>query len=344
MKFGNWTTIAMAAAVSATLAACSGDDGGNAGAQVPTVQAHLQTVQASEVAKHYIASGTVSSDHRIAVSSRLSGYIRAVNVKEGDRVKLGQVLVQIDPVDARQQLAQAKADLADAKADLQRFSELLKSNAVSRQQFDKTELRYKVAKSKVAQAENQLSYASISSPVDGIVVQKLLNSGDLANPGAPVLVVEDNKQLIVETDVSEQYIATLKTGDTVDLHIPAVGDSRTGEIRQVVNAANPGTHQYHVKVSLEAGSDIRPGMFAEVGFRIGTRKALLVPIKALIHRAGLVGLYVVDSKGIAHYRQVRLGESQGEEVEIASGLQAGERIAWNGEGKLVTGVRVVAGK
>jgi RND family efflux transporter MFP subunit len=343
MKLRNWSKWMVMVAAAASLAACSDEHGGN-DEQVKTVKAHVAVVQPTEVARHYIASGIVSSDHRIAVSSRISGYVRSVSVKEGQRVSRGQTLVQIDPVDARQQLAQARADLADADADLKRFSELLKQNAVSRQQFDKAELRYKVARSKVAQAKNQLSYADITSPVDGIVVQKLLNAGDLANPGSPLLVVEDNTQLIVETDVSEQYISSLQVGDTVDLHIPAIHDTRTGKIRQLVNAANPGTYQYHIKVSLDAGADIRPGMFAEVGFRIGQRQVLLVPEVALIHRAGLVGLYEVGQDGIARYRQVRLGERYGEQVEIAAGLEAGARIAWNGKGELATGVRVAAEK
>lgn len=308
-----------------------------------TVTANVETIKLREVAQHYFASGNVTSDHRISVSSRISGYIRQVAAREGERVKKGEVLVRIDPVDAKQNLAQAKADLANAKTDYDRFKELLDANAVSKQQYDKAELRYKVARSRVAQAENQLSYAEITSPVDGIVVQKLLNTGDLAGPGMPVLIVEDPTQLLVETSVSEDYIDSLHVGDVVDLHIPSVASSLNGKIRQVVNAADPGTHQFLVKVSIDGSDAIRPGMFAEVGFRIGTRQALLIPKAAVVHRSGLTGVYLLDDKNVAHYRQIRVGTTAGNDIEVVAGLANGDRIAWSVAKPLLNGMLVKKG-
>jgi len=323
------------------LAACGSDSGDQSGNHA-SVQAQVVQVRLQEVPQHYFASGSVTSDHRIAVSSRLSGYIREVAVREGMRVKKGQALVRIDPVDAKQNLAQAKADLADAEADLNRFRELLEASAVSKQQFDKAELRYKVARSRVTQAENQLSYAEITSPVDGIVVQKLMNTGDLANPGMPVLIVEDPSQLLVETNVSEEFINALHVGDAVELNIPSIPTPLTGKIRQLVDAADPATHQFLVKVSIEGSDAVRPGMFAEVGFRTGSRPALLIPQAAVLHRSGLTGIYLLDAQSISRYRQVRLGTVNGDQIEVVAGLQAGDRIAWRDDGALHGDMRVTA--
>ncbi|HXH73238.1 MAG TPA: efflux RND transporter periplasmic adaptor subunit [Mariprofundaceae bacterium] len=334
---------ALLAAVVMLLAACGSEAPNDAGTTQAAVEANIQTVKSQEVAQHYYASGNVTSDHRIAVSSRLSGYIRQIAAREGERVKKGEVLVRIDPVDAKQNLAQAKADLADAKTDFDRFKELLAANAVSKQQYDKAELRYKVALSRLAQAENQLSYAEITSPVDGIVVQKLLNTGDLAGPGMPVLIVEDPAQLLVETSVSEQYIDALHVGDAVDLHIPSAAAPLNGKIRQLVDAADPGTHQFLVKVSIDGSDAVRPGMFAEVGFRTGSRQALLIPQAAVVHRSGLTGIYLVDAKNIVHYRQIRLGTAAGNDVEVVAGLVDGDRIAWSGTEALQNGMPVRAG-
>jgi len=331
-----------AVAVIAPLAACgSGPDESSAPAPA-SVQAHVMTVKLQEVPQHYFASGTITSDHRIAVSSRVSGYIREIAAREGERVKKGESLVRIDPVDAKQNLTQAKADLADAKTDLDRFRELLAASAVSKQQFDKARLRYKVARSRVAQAENRLSYAEIVSPVDGIVVQKLSNTGDLAAPGMPILVVEDPSQLLVETNVSEEYIAALHVDDPVELNIPSVDKPLHGKIRQLVDAADPGTHQFLVKVSIDGTDGIRPGMFAEVGFRTGSRQALLIPQAAVLHRSGLTGIYMLDGSNITHYRQIRLGAASGESVEAVAGLQDGDRIAWSISEPLQNGMRVKA--
>jgi len=307
----------------------------------PPVKAHTMTLRAATLAEHYITSGVVSSDHRVAISSRLAGYIRAIAAREGDRVIKGQMLVRVDPVNARQALNQALADFADAKSDLERYRKLLAEQAVTQQQFDKVQLRYKVARSRVEQARNQLAYAEITSPVTGIVVAKRMNTGDMAAPGAPILVVEDPTQLLVETDISARAAARLAVGDAVDVVIPALDATRTGHIRQLVNAADPASHQFHVKIALDDTAGVHPGMFAEVRFRIGQRAALLIPARAIVRRAGLHGVYVADAKGVLHYRQIRPGERRGDMVEIAAGLREGDIIAW-GEG-LATGMRLSAG-
>lgn len=329
-----------ASLMAALLAACGAPESETTAVNEPhpAVQAHALRLAAETLPEHYITSGVVSSDHRVAISSRLAGYIREIAAREGDRVKKGQMLVRVDPVNARQALNQALADFADAKADLERYRKLLAEHAVSQQQFDKVRLRYKVAKSRVEQAKNQLAYAEIASPVTGIVVKKAMNTGDMAAPGAPILVVEDPTQLLVETDVSARAAAHLAVGDAVDVVIPALDAVRGGHIRQLVNAADPASHQFHVKIALDDTRGVHPGMFAEVRFRTGSRQALLIPAAAVVHRAGLTGVYVVDDQGVLHYRQIRLGERHGERVEVAAGLRAGERIAW-GEG-LATGMKL----
>lgn len=328
--------------VALLLAACSTPENETAAVSEhhPQASAQTQILRAVMLPAHTITSGVVSSDHRVAISSRIAGYIREITAREGDYVKKGSLLVRVDPVDARQALNQALADFADAKADLERYRTLLAEKAISQQRFDKARLRFKVAKSRVEQAKNQLAYAEIASPVTGIVIKKAKNAGDMAAPGAPILIIEDPAQLLVETDVSARAVANLNMGDAVDVVIPALDARRTGHIRQLVNAADPVTHQFHVKIALDDTADVHPGMFAEVRFRIGQRRALLIPAAAVVRRAGLDGVYVVDDKDILHYRQIRLGETQGETVEVVAGLHEGERIAW-GDG-LATGKRLQA--
>ncbi len=306
----------------------------------PAMDAQTLTLQASDVPVYYITSGVVSSDHRVAISSRISGYIRALLVHEGDRIKKGQILVRVDPVNARQSLAQARADLADAKSDLDRYRKLLAEQAVSKQQLDKVQLRFKVARSRVAQAENQLRYAEITSPVNGIVIHKAMSTGDMAKPGTPILTVEDPSQLLVETDVSGEAVNTLQPGNAVDISIPALYQMRTGHIRQLVNAADPLSHQFHVKISLDSTNSLRAGMFAEVKFRTGIRHAILIPADAVIHRSGLNGIYVVDKRGVIHYRQIRLGPKYADRIEVVAGLYAGDRIAWSAEHSLRTNMTI----
>jgi RND family efflux transporter MFP subunit len=297
-------------------------------------------VPASEVPIRYVTSGTVTSDHRVSISSRISGYIREMNVREGDLVKAGQILVRVDPVDAKQALIQAKADLADAEADLQRYDELLKDGAVTIQQAAKVKLRYKVAESQVEQARNQLSYAEVRSPVAGVVVEKRMSQGDLAAPGVAILTLEDPTSLLVETYVSERFVSRIHEGDRVDINIASLKQSGQGIVRQVVQATGPVSHQFLVKTALPAADEVHPGMYAETGFHVGTRQALLIPRAAVILRSGLHAVYLLNSESIAQYRLLRLGTEQGGEVEVLAGLHAGDVIAWNGNPALKSGMKV----
>lgn len=332
---------AIAAAVSAglLLAACSSDDGSD-GAPLVVAKAEVLTLKATELPVHYVTSGTVTSDHRVSISSRLSGYIRELPVREGDKVKAGDVLVRVDPVGARQDVLKAEADLADARADRDRYEELFKEAAVSKQQLDRVRLRYKVARSQLEQAKNQLSYAEVRSPVDGVVVEKRLSKGDLASPGTPILTIEDPASLLVETHVSDQFVQGVREGDEVLIEVSSLKQAFSGVVRQVVKAADAVSHQFLVKIALQARDDVHPGMYAEVGFRVKSRMGLQIPAAAVIDRSGLSGVYLIDAEDIAHYRQIRVGRMNGGMVEVLAGLNDGDTIAWNGVPALATGMKV----
>lgn len=306
-----------------------------------TISGSIVSLQAEPLNVFYSTSGIVTSDHRVAVSSRLSGYIRDIKVKEGSQVKKGDVLFRVDPVDARQQLAQAKADLDNAEIELTRFKSLLADKAVSQQQFDKVKLRYEVARSKVTQAENQLRYAVVRAPVSGIIVEKRMNVGDLASPGMPILTLEDPLHLLVETYVSEKHIAAIREGDKVELNITSINQRLQGEVRQVVQVADARSHKFLVKASLPPRKDIRPGIFVEVYFIVGQRQGLMLPETAIVHRNGLSGVYIVDDHNIAHYRLVRLGQSLNGRVEVAAGLHDGQKVVDQPSAELLTGMKVV---
>jgi len=323
-----------------SLQACSDDGDKSVAQQLVSTQAKTMTLKPVDIAAHYVTSGTVTSDHRVSISSRISGYIRKLSVREGDRVKKGQVLVRVDPVNARQALVQAEADLANAKADLKRYESLFRDHASSQQQLDRVRLRYKLTRSQAAQARNQLGYAEVISPVNGVVVEKRLSKGDLAQPGAAILTLEDPSSLLVKTYVSEQYVSAIHAGDKVAVDIPSMQRRLVGIVRQVVEAADAVSHQFLIKIALDNDSEAHPGMYAQVGFSTGMRKTLILPLAAVVERAGLHGAYIVDGKSIAHYRQIRIGKQRGTGVELLAGLHDGDVVAWGGKPPLQTGMKV----
>jgi RND family efflux transporter MFP subunit len=288
--------------------------------------------------------GVVTTDHRVTVSSRLSGYIRKLNVHEGQTVHHNDLLFRIDPVDVKQALTQAQADAGNALADKRRFAALLKAQAVTQQQYDTVALRYTMAQSRVKQARNQLHYTDVRAPLDGVVVSKLLHNGDLASPGQAVLVVENPHQLLVETHVAESHITRLHEGDSAQLQFAASDLPVKATIDHIIEDNRPASHQFVVKLSLPDDTNVRPGMFAHIRFHQGQRQALMIPRTAVVYRNGLTGVYVVDAHALLHYRLVRLGEAYGTQVEVSTGIAADERVISTITPELHSGLRLMESK
>jgi RND family efflux transporter MFP subunit len=317
-----------------------------------TVNAQTVRAELSDIPVTDDAPGAVVAEQQIQVASRLMGYLREIAVHEGDAVKKGQLLFTIDPTDieggvsqARAGLAQAEAALIDARADYERFSTLYKEESIPKMQYDKVKLQYSIAQSQLnaAQAglntaESQLRYASVRSPINGIVVQKMSNAGDLSAPGRPILAIEDPAKLIVQTSVSEDTYSYLKKGGAASVEISE--HTLPGKIVRLVSAAEPMSHTHLVKLEVAGLNSYASGTFARVRFITGSRKGVTIPRSALVERAGISGVFVVDGDGVVQYRMVRLGKEQGDAVEIASGISAGETVVASNTAEFESGDRL----
>lgn len=304
--------------------------------EVTVTQVSLGTVPLTRV-----VPGAVVPDEQAQIASRLMGFIHDLNVKEGDHVKKGQVLFTVDPTDVKSQIAQAeaayrqaKAALEDALTDYERFKKLYQEESVSKQQFDKVRLQYQVAQQNLAaakaaydQAKAQLKYAHVKAPFDGVVVKKMAASGDLAAPGKPLLILENLETMSVKTQVAADLYARLHAGDEATMWIEGVDHPVKGEIYTLVSAADPRTRTHTVKITLPKElKNINSGTFARVSFKVGERQTMMVPASAIVERAGIVGVFVVDRDGKVHFRMVRPGKQIADRVEILAGLSLGERI------------------
>jgi len=323
--------------------------------QSATVTANVAVVQKTMLPIIVTAPGSVIAEQQAQIASRLMGFIREMNVQEGQSVVAGQRLFTVDPTDIQGQvsqakagLAQAEAALADAKNDYQRFGALYKEEAIPKQQWDKVRLQYQVAQQQAVAARAglgtaaaQMRYATLTAPFAGIITQKLANVGDLAAPGKPVLMLENQSRLQVQTSVSSDVFAHLKLGDSIGLQANGSGTAATGKIARLVPAADPVTHTYLVKIDLPQGTQLKSGMYVLVAFPTGQREAVRVPQSAVLDRAGITGVFVVDGQGIAHYRMVRVGDTSDGQVEIQAGLASGERIVTSATAKLQSGDRII---
>lgn len=344
--------ILSAIALALSLAGCGHDEAGQA--PTPrTMPGKAVVVAADARVAHHAAPATVVAVDRAEVASRLMGYISDIAVVEGQAVARGQRLFTVDPLDvqggveqARAGVSQAESAYADAKADFDRYSNLYQEEVVSRQQFDKAKLQLDVAAARLAQARaglgtasGQLRYATVTSPIAGVVTRKLANNGDLAAPGKPVLVIENPARLQIETQVPEDVLGRLRPGLAVPVEIDGVDGQVEGRVARISPAADPVSRTFLVKLDV-AAKGLRSGAFARVLFPAGVRTALAVPAKALVNRAGIDGVFVLGQDGIAQFRMVRRGAEVGGLVEIQAGLAAGERVVVEGADKLESGDKV----
>ncbi|MBU2768480.1 efflux RND transporter periplasmic adaptor subunit [Acidithiobacillus ferrivorans] len=332
------TVLIAALACSATgLAACSKSPPDARQVQRKVTAPVMQTESRSVVAFAHVP-GTVTAHQQIQLSSRLSGYIRALRVRDGQAVKAGQLLFEVDPTAVLGQVQQAQAGLAEAESALTearsnyyRFKALYAQQAIPEKQWDQVKSAYAMAQARAAAArggistaQSQLRYARVTAPFSGIITRKFMQNGDLASPGQPILALADTSRLEVQCSVSGTLYRSLHIGQKVT--VIADGKSVSATVLDLVGAADAMTHTHMVKLGLPADSTLQAGDYVRVEVPVTQRQVMVVPAAALLDRAGIPGVFVVDARGIAHYRMVRPGQRTPEGVEILSGLSVGETV------------------
>jgi RND family efflux transporter MFP subunit len=197
------------------------------------------------------------------------------------------------------------------------------------------------------EADAMLAYTNISAPFSGIVTQKYVTEGSLANPGVPLLVVEQQAVFQVTTSVDESEIENVKNGVDAEVTIKSSNKVINGKVSEVSPSANPGG-RYSVKISL-AGEEVKglySGMHVNVVIRSAindeSQETILVPGAALVHKDQLVGIYTVSENNTALLRWIKPGRTFGNEVEVLSGINENESFISSAESKLYNGVPVHA--
>jgi RND family efflux transporter MFP subunit len=362
------------------LAACSSNEKRLAepGPVVSGVQTEI--VHLESAPQLYQAVGAIHSANTAILAAQLAGTVREVRVQPGDHVKRGQLLAVLDDRTAQAQmqgaeagvneavqgeaevdqaLKAATADRQFAEATFNRYKELLAKNSLSRQEFDGAEARYQAAlaneraveakkqqimarqqqaRSQQDSARTYLSLSRIVSPIDGIVTAKSVDVGTVVMPGMPVLAVEDAAHYRLEASLPEDYLPNAKVGASVS--VSAGQDQFEGRVAEVVPAADVASHTFLVKIDLPHDCKCRSGEYGQASFPIGETKGLAVPSSAVVDHGELQGIFVVGAEGKVEYRLVKTGKTFGSQVEILSGLAAGEKIAISQINHLRDGARV----
>jgi len=330
----------------------------------PAIAVKVSGTTADNNGEFVTASGKIEAENSATVSTRMMGYITKLNVKVGQKVSVGQLLVSINNTDLQAKKAQVDASILqatagynNAKKDYDRFTTLFNQQSASQKELDDMTSRYEMAKAGVEGAKQmrnevlaQFSYSNITAPFSGEVTNTYIKEGDMANPGMPLVSIEGASQLQVTAMVSESDITSITNGMNVNVLIKSTNQELAGQVVEVSGSAKNTGGQYLVKVNLKnAGSKVLSGMFVNVQFPIAnqpktttTTKSdkVLVPESALLHQGQLTGIYTIGTGNIAILRWLRIGKTVGNKVEILSGLSNNEQYIVSAEGKLYNGVKI----
>ncbi|HEX3659788.1 MAG TPA: efflux RND transporter periplasmic adaptor subunit [Acidobacteriaceae bacterium] len=321
----------------------------------PSVRAAVVQSVSTPTPQLIQTAGTVHAKETAVISAQIPGRIRRVLVEAGDRVVAGQLLVTLDNAAMQSALDQATAGASAAEKQqaaaqtqaslaaqtLKRYQILKEQKSVSPQEFDEIEMRSQAAElqraasaaqsdqamAAVAGARAQLSYTALDAPFAGIVTARMADPGTLAAPGMPVLQIDREGPLQVYTTVDESLIGSVRAGMQVPVTVEGIDAANlSGAVAEIVPAADPASRSFLVKLDLPAVKGLRAGMYATAGFPGASRAVILVPQSAVVMRGSLACVYALDANGVAQLRYVTLGIRQGAQVEILSGLGAGENL------------------
>lgn len=320
------------------LTACGGDSERALPGEEAALSVRVQSVQRSQIASTASVVGTTEPFARATAAAQLMGRVVAANFDEGQRVSAGQVLVRLEDAALQAARGRAQAGLGEARSARQlaektaaRLRNLFEQQAASQQMLDDAETAFaraeaaeRAARQALVHAEVQLDYSAIAASIDGYVVKKFVQVGDMAAPGVPLFAIEQLDSLKVEVLLPESR--RVAAGERVQVEIAALDRRVDGRVLAQVQAADPRSRTFRAKIVIGNGDGrIGSGMFARALLPEAPRTALLVPSAALVRKGQLEGVYVV-AEGRAQLRWLRLGDRRGDDFEVLSGLNEGDRV------------------
>lgn len=288
------------------------------------------------------AVGTLRSRQGVMVRPEVAGRIVAMNFTDGQPVRRGQVLVQLDDTLQRAQLQQAEAQAAIARTNLQRSRELLAQQFISQSAVDQNAAALQVAEAQVALAQAQVARLKVLAPFDGRAGIRAVNVGDYVKDGADIVNLEDTRSMLVDLRLPERFAARLRGGQPVQLEVDAIAGRRfDGRVDAIDSQIDANGRSLLVRARVDNPAEVlKAGMFARARVVFDVRAdAIVVPEEALVPIGGKQWLVRVvdgaDGKPAARRLEARIGLRLPGQVEVLSGVAEGDRIVTAGHGRLM---------
>ena len=303
------------------------------------VQRQLVLVRLIRLPLSESAVGTIRAVHETTIGSKLLARVMEVNLKAGQKVQPGDVLVRLDDTDLRAKLQQAKAAVASAEAvyrqaagDEKRYAQLVKSRTISQQQYDNAvatlqsaEADLHRAQAAVNEVQATLDWATIRSPIEGTVIDKKVDVGDMVTPGQMLVTLFDPKHMQLVASVRESLTRRLQVGQSIGVQVEGLNKQCSGTVSEIVPEAQSASRSFQVKVIGPCPAGIYSGMFGRILIPLQEEQVLVIPRQA-VQEVGQLELVEVVKNGQVSRRTIRTGRTLDENVEVLSGLREGEQV------------------
>lgn len=297
---------------------------------------NVEQINLEEVEQIYDFTATVQPYKKNSIGSAQPNRIKKIFVEVGDRVRKGQVLVQMDAINRSQQ----KTQLNTIEADYNRVKELYAVGGASKQQLDQAKAQYDVAKDAFSSLDEN---TDLLSPIDGVVTVRNYDPGDMYNAQQPILTIMQIQPVKLLINVSETLYPRIKEGMSVNVLLDVYGDEVfKGKVNLIYPTIDETTRTFSVEVLLpNSNNKVRPGMFARVVLPIEKVERIVVSDKAVVKQAGSNErfVFVVDGDRVVHTK-VEIGRRMDNKYEIINGLQPGQNVVVNGAARLVNGSKI----
>lgn len=304
--------------------------------EVAKPKVSTEVVKIQDVDMQSVFMGTVEGYAVNNITPQQPRRITRVLVDVGDRVSAGQKVAELD----NSSLAQAKAQYDNAKASFERSDELYKFGGESKASWEAVKTQYEVAK---LTYENLLENTTLVSPISGVITARNYDNGDMV-AGQPIFVVQQISPAKVIISVSENLYSYLKKGMPVSIELDAFpGQTFEGKIHRITPSIDAATHTFPVEVVIPNGKEqIKPGMYARVTMKYGTRQNIVVPDRAVVKMLGSGDrfIYVYKADGTVSYQKIELGRRMQDKYEVLSGIADGDEVVVTGQSALKDGLAV----
>jgi len=322
------------------LASCKKGGGPPKDAPVPV---ELVAVEVGPLLETLRATGTLEAEESVDLRPEVDGEVTSIQMTEGETVKKGSLILQIDESKQQATVAEAEADFRLSEDTLRRADMLLADGTISKQEHDQTHAAYRRSEAALNLARKRLTEYTLTAPFDGILGRRFVSVGQYVSPQTVLVRIYDLDRMKLDFSVPERYSARIKPGQTLSLSVTAHGEEKfSGEIYLVEPQVEVTTRSVQVRAYIpNSDHRLKPGMFANVTLSVGTKdSALTIPEDCLFPQTGGFAVYR-DAGGVAELVPVETGLRIPGRVEILNGLKAGDLVARSGNLRLSPGRKLL---